>query len=59
MKRFIKVFVVLIVLCFAMPAVAPAAPPSPACVVCVMNCLSSPGPTTGICLTTCRTTVCR
>ena len=39
MKRFIKVFAVLMVLCFAMPAVAPASPPG-----CFGRCIAACAP---------------
>jgi hypothetical protein len=57
MKRFIKVFVVLMVLWFAMPAVAPAWNPRSFRITCAVSCLLvSPGPGRGLgeCLSGCK-----
>jgi len=53
MKRFIVV-VVLMVFCFAMPAVAPATPPTPTCLACLRACTGQ-GMNTPVCLWQCYT----
>ena len=50
MKRFIKVFAVLMVLCFAMPAGAPASSPG-----CFGRCIAACAPPTLSCVQACFT----
>jgi hypothetical protein len=54
MKRFFKVFVLLMVLAFGVPVVAPATPPTATCRACLHACTGQ-GKSTPVCLLNCFT----